>query len=111
MEDSAKFVIFKVGEFYWGADIRYVREIINNAPLTRKACKNQEMIGMLYRHDDFIPVVDLKMRFYKESSQISDNTMYIVFTLDGKPMASPVSSAEKYCEIPGKCLYALPQIV
>lgn len=111
VEDNAKFVIFKVGVFYWAADMRYVKEIISNIPLTRKASKNSEMIGMLYRHGEFIPVLDLNRRFYREFSQISDDSMYIVFSLAGKRMASPISSAEKYCEVPDECIHSLPQIV
>ena len=83
--DQAKnLVSFFVGDVRYAVDIHLVREIVNPLPLVALPHAPDEVIGVSDHRGDVLPVIDLRVRFGLEESDVTRRTKWIIVRVPGR---------------------------
>ncbi len=79
-EDSqhGRFLTFSLGDEEFGIEIRFVKEIIGMQPVTQLPETPDYVKGIINLRGKIIPLIDLKVKFKKESNGYTDRTCIIV---------------------------------
>ncbi len=80
IEDSqhGRYLTFNVGVDVFGIEIRNVTEIVGLQPITKLPEAPEHIKGVINLRGRIIPVVDVRLKFKKESVEYNDRTCVIV---------------------------------
>lgn len=73
-----RYLTFNVGEEVFGIEIEYVTEIISMQPVTKIPQIADYIKGIINLRGKIIPVIDVRLKFKKESIEYDDRTCIIV---------------------------------
>lgn len=73
-----RYLTFLVGDEVFGIEIRYVTQIIGILPITKLPEAPEHIKGVINLRGRIIPVVDMRLKFKKESMEYNDRTCVIV---------------------------------
>lgn len=77
-----KYLIFSIGEQYYGIDIKYVIEIIGIEPITEVPELPDYIRGVINLRGKIIPVMDVRLKFKKAEKEYDDRTCIIVVEIE-----------------------------
>ncbi|WP_010246263.1 chemotaxis protein CheW [Acetivibrio cellulolyticus] len=82
-EDTQKgrFLTFIIGKEVYGIEIKYVTEIVNIQKITEVPELPDYIKGIINLRGKIIPVLDVRLRFKKESKEYNDRTCIIVIDI------------------------------
>lgn len=73
-----RFLTFYLGEEIYGIEIEYVTEIIGLQQITKIPEVAEYIKGIINLRGKIIPVIDMRIKFNKESSEYDDRTCIVV---------------------------------
>ena len=73
-----KYLIFSIGNQYYGIDIKYVIEIIGIEPITEVPELPNYIRGVINLRGKIIPVMDVRLKFRKDEKEYDDRTCIVV---------------------------------
>jgi len=73
-----RYLTFNVGEEVFGIEIEYVTEIISMQPITKIPQIVDYIKGIINLRGKIIPVIDIRLKFKKDSIKYDDRTCIIV---------------------------------
>jgi purine-binding chemotaxis protein CheW len=73
-----RYLTFNLGEEVFGLEIRYVTEIIGMQPITKIPEVAAYIKGIINLRGKIIPVIDMRLKFGKESIEYDDRTCIVV---------------------------------
>ncbi|HPO04734.1 MAG TPA: chemotaxis protein CheW [Bacillota bacterium] len=73
-----KYLIFSMGDEFFGMEIRYITEIIGIQPITEVPEMPEYVKGVTNLRGKIIPVMDARLRFKKALREYDDRTCIIV---------------------------------
>ena len=80
---SGRFLTFPLGKEIFGVEIRHVTEIIGMQPITALPETPDYMKGIINLRGRIIPVIDIRLKFKKNSIEYTDRTCIIVIEEGG----------------------------
>lgn len=104
-EDTQKdrFLTFFVGKEEYAIEIRYVTEIIGGIQAITEVPEVPDYIrGIINLRGKIIPVMDVNMRFKKETRPYGDRTCIIVIDIDELSVGLIVDNVAEVLSIPGE---------
>ena len=107
---TGRYLTFLLGKETYGIEIRYVIEIIENQTITEVPEMPGYMKGIINLRGKIIPVMDVRLRFGKESRDYDDRTCVIVIDLSGIYIGLIVDSVSEVISIPSQEISELPSI-
>jgi len=75
---QGKFLIFSLGNEFYGIEIKYVNEIVGMQPITEIPEHPDYIKGIINLRGKIIPVMDVRIKFKKPFVEYSDRTCIIV---------------------------------
>ncbi len=80
LEDTqkGKYLTFEVEDEVYGIEIRYVTEIIGIQPITQVPDSSAYIRGIINLRGKIIPVMDVRLKFSKQSIPYNDRTCIVV---------------------------------
>jgi purine-binding chemotaxis protein CheW len=73
-----RFLVFALGKESFGIEINYVTEIIGIQPVTSIPDAPSYVKGIINLRGKIIPVIDMRIKFHKETMEYNDRTCVIV---------------------------------
>jgi purine-binding chemotaxis protein CheW len=83
-EEQRKLVGCFVGNARYGIDIMQVSEIVNPSDCIRVPKLPDHVIGMADHRGSVMPIIDLRIRFGLEISEVNRRTKWILVKVDGR---------------------------
>lgn len=77
-----KYLTFELGEETFGIEIKFVTEIIGIQPITFVPEMPDYIKGIINLRGKVIPVIDMRLKFKKESIDYNDRTCIIVIDIE-----------------------------
>ncbi|KDR94557.1 purine-binding chemotaxis protein CheW [Peptoclostridium litorale DSM 5388] len=105
-----KFLIFSLESESYGIEIRHVTEIIGLQPITQVPEMPEYIMGIINLRGKIIPVMDVRLRFNKESREYNDRTCVIVIEINDIPMGLIIDSVSEVIPITGENIVEPPSI-
>ncbi|HPU63031.1 MAG TPA: chemotaxis protein CheW [Mobilitalea sp.] len=111
-EDTQKgrYLIFTIDKESYGIEIKYVTEIIGIQSITRVPEMPEYIKGIINLRGKIIPVIDVRLRFNKESNDYSDRTCIIVVDIREMSVGLIVDSVSEVASINDDDISELPHI-
>lgn len=111
-EDTQKdrYLTFLIGEECYGFEIKYVTEIIGIQAITEIPELPEYVRGIINLRGKIIPVMDVRLRFKKESLEYSDRTCVIVVDIKDISIGFIVDRVAEVLSIPEDDIVDPPQI-
>ncbi len=97
---KGKFLTFSMGSDMYGIEIRYVIEIIGIQAITEVPELPEYIKGIINLRGKIIPVMDVRLRFYKPFMEYNDRTCIIVIDIDDTYIGLIVDSVSEVLSIP-----------
>ncbi len=79
---AAKYLTFNVANETYGADIEFIKEIIEHGSFTRVPLSHSTIRGVINLRGHVVPVVDLAQRLGYESQAVNKRTCIIIIDMD-----------------------------
>ena len=83
MTGTAKYLVFSLGNEFYGIPIEAVREIIRFEQLTPVHDSQEYIMGVINLRGKIIPVMDLRRKFAMPFREYTDKTVLIILDVDG----------------------------
>lgn len=101
MEDTqkGKFLTFQVDHEVFGIEIKFVTEIIGVQPITLVPEVPDFVRGIINLRGKIIPVIDMRLRFKKESVEYNDRTCIVVIDIRDVTIGLIVDSVSEVINI------------
>lgn len=101
-EDTQKdrYLTFSLGKESYGIEVRYVIEIIGIQSITEVPEMPEYVRGIINLRGKIIPVMDVRLRFKKESKEYNDRTCIVVIDIKGTSIGLIVDSVSEVLTIP-----------
>lgn len=101
IEDTQKgrFLTFILDKEVYGIEIKYVTEIINIQKITEVPELPDYIKGIINLRGKIIPVLDVRLRFKKESKEYNDRTCIIVIDVEDVSVGLIVDSVAEVTSI------------
>jgi len=96
---SIQIVCFKIGKEEYGIEILKVQEIIGRMPITPVPLTSQYIRGVINLRGKIHPIMDLKVKFGMDQTQITDETCIIVIRTTGIMMGVLVDRVSEVVSI------------
>jgi purine-binding chemotaxis protein CheW len=96
---KGKYLTFALGSEQYGLEIRHVTEIINLQPITVVPEVPAYIKGIINLRGTIIPVMDVRLRFRKESRDYNDRTCIIVVRCEDATIGLIVDSVAEVSNI------------
>jgi purine-binding chemotaxis protein CheW len=111
-EDTQKgrFLTFQIGKEVYGIEIRYVTEIIGIQPITQVPELADYMKGIINLRGKIIPVMDVRLRFHKESEIYNDRTCVVVIDIGVISIGLIVDHVSEVLTIPDEEIVNPPDV-
>jgi purine-binding chemotaxis protein CheW len=94
-----KFLIFSLGNDFYGIEIKHVTEIIGIQPITEVPQLPDYVKGIINLRGKIIPVMDVRLRFKKEKREYNDRTCVIVVDIKDISIGLIVDSVSEVLSI------------
>lgn len=94
-----KYLTFLIGKEVFGIEIRHVTEIIGIQPINALPEAPEYIRGIINLRGKIIPVIDMRLKFKKETLEYTDRTCIIVVELEGKLTGLIVDSVSEVMAI------------
>lgn len=91
-DTSLQFAMFTVGDMLMGIDINKIQEINRHMEMTEVPGSNECVKGIINLRGDVVTVVDLRVIFGFEPSEISQTTSNIIINSNGEKVSMMVDS-------------------
>ncbi|NLF36783.1 MAG: purine-binding chemotaxis protein CheW [Clostridiaceae bacterium] len=110
-EDTQKdrYLTFSIGTESFGVDIKYVTEIIGIQPITIVPEVPDYVKGIINLRGKIIPVIDIRLKFKKESIEYDDRTCIIVVEVDEVTVGFIVDNVTEVITIAGDDIVPPPE--
>ncbi|HPJ75218.1 MAG TPA: chemotaxis protein CheW [Clostridia bacterium] len=110
-EDTQKdrYLTFSIGTESFGVDIKYVTEIIGIQPITIVPEVPDYVKGIINLRGKIIPVIDIRLKFKKESIEYDDRTCIIVVDVDDVTAGFIVDNVTEVITIAGDDIVPPPE--
>jgi purine-binding chemotaxis protein CheW len=105
-----KYLTFSLGKEFYGIDIKYVTEIIGLQPITEVPELPNYIKGIINLRGKIIPVLDVRLRFKKESKVYNDRTCVVVVDIQEVSVGLIVDSVSEVTTIPSEDIVAPPDV-
>ncbi len=101
-EDTQKgrYLTFALENEFYGIEIKYITEIIGLQPITVVPELPNYICGIINLRGKIIPVMDIRLRFHKQSRGYDDRTCVIIIEIMNLTMGLIVDSVEEVLSIP-----------
>lgn len=111
-EDTQKdrYLIFLLGNEFYGVEIRYVTEIIGLQAITEIPELPEYIRGIINLRGKIVPVMDVRLRFKKEALEYNDRTCVIVVEVGDISMGLIVDQVAEVLTIPEEEIVDPPQV-
>jgi len=111
-EDTQKdrYLIFSIDKDSYGIEIKYVTEIIGIQSITQVPELPDYIKGIINLRGKIIPVIDVRLRFRKETKEYNDRTCIIVVDINDMSVGLIVDSVSEVVTINEADVSELPQI-
>lgn len=111
MEESIKVLIFKIGQEFYGADIRQVERILGYEEPTPMPETAEYVLGVINQQNNIIPVISLQEKF-KTKGIISESESKIIIAKDSNfKIGILVDSVSEVSDIKPSCIENPPAII
>lgn len=94
-----KFLIFSLGNDFYGIEIKHVTEIIGIQPITEVPQLPDYVKGIINLRGKIIPVMDVRLRFKKKPREYNDRTCVIVVDIKDISIGLIVDSVSEVLSI------------
>lgn len=105
-----KYLIFSIGNEYYGIDIKYVIEIISMEPITEVPELPEYIKGVINLRGKIIPVIDVRLKFKKKSKEYDDRTCIIVVEIDNISIGLIIDRVLEVVNIEGSNISPPPKV-
>ena len=78
MDNIKSYLSFKIGSEYYAANVSYVQNIIEYSEITKVPEMPEYMLGITNLRGKVLPVVDARIKFGIENTEITTNTCILV---------------------------------
>jgi purine-binding chemotaxis protein CheW len=111
-EDTQKdrYLTFSLGKESYGIEVRFVTEIIGIQATTEIPELPEHVRGIINLRGKIIPVMDVRLRFKKETKEYTDRTCIIVVDISDVLIGLIVDSVSEVITIPEKDIVEPPQM-
>lgn len=111
-EDTQKdrYLTFIIGNECYGIEIRYVTEIIGIQAITEIPELPEYVRGIINLRGKIIPVIDVRIRFKKETKEYNDRTCVIVIDINELSIGLIVDRVAEVLTIPEQDIVDPPQM-
>lgn len=107
---KGKYLVFSLGEEYYGIEIYYVMEIIGIQPITQMPDLPDYIKGIINLRGKIIPVMDVRTRFKKPFKEYNDRTCIIVIQIRDISLGLIVDSVSEVLSIPDEDIVPPPNM-
>lgn len=107
---KGKFLIFSLGRENYGIEIKYVTEIIGIQAITEIPDLPGYVKGVINLRGKIIPIMDVRLRFGKESREYDDRTCIVVVDIKEMFIGLVVDRVAEVTSIPDEDIAAPPQM-
>ncbi len=107
---SGRYLTFNIDNECYGIEIRYVTEIINMLPITPVPGLPMYVKGIVNLRGRIIPVMDIRIRFNKQSVEYGERTCIVVASIDGMDIGFIVDNVAEVLSIPDSDIVDPPNI-
>ena len=108
---SGQLVTFTLDNVEFGLDIAKVQEIVHISNITQVPGSPNFVIGVLNLRGQIIPVIDSRLRFHLEPSEITARTRIIVMDLAGQSTGLQVDAVSEVVKLDDFSLRETPPLV
>jgi purine-binding chemotaxis protein CheW len=105
-----KFLTFVVGEETYGIDILFITEIVGLQPITTLPEFPDYIKGIINLRGKIIPVMDVRIRFKKESCSYNDRTCIIIVNCVDTTLGLIVDAVAEVVTIPEQNIVVPPTL-
>lgn len=105
-----KFLTFSLGSEFYGIEIMYVTEIIGIQVITEVPELPEYIKGIINLRGKIIPVMDVRLRFKKQSREYNDRTCVVVVDMNGMFVGLIVDSVSEVISIPEQDIVPPPKL-
>jgi len=111
-EDTLKgrYLTFYIGNESYGIEVRYVTEIIGMQAITEIPELPEYVKGIINLRGKIIPVMDVRLRFRKESKEYNDRTCIIVIDIRDISIGLIVDTVSEVITIPEQDIVEPPKM-
>ena len=102
---KGKYLIFSLGNEFYGIEIKYVTEIIGVQPITEIPELPDYIKGIINLRGKIIPVMDVRIRFKKSPMEYNDRTCVIVIDVKDTSVGLIVDSVSEVLSIEEEILF------
>ncbi len=101
LEDTqkGKYLTFVVEDEVYGIEIQFVTEIIGIQPITKVPDSNTYIRGIINLRGKIIPVMDVRLKFKKESIPYNDRTCIVVVDIGTMQIGMIVDNVAEVIDI------------
>ncbi len=101
LEDTqkGKYLTFAVEDEVYGIEIQYVTEIIGIQPITKVPDSSTYIRGIINLRGKIIPVMDVRLKFKKESIPYNDRTCIVVVDIGTMQIGMIVDNVAEVIDI------------
>lgn len=107
---EGKYLIFSLGDEFYGIEIKHVTEIIGIQPITEVPELPDYIKGIVNLRGKIIPVMDVRLRFKKQSKEYNDRTCVIVIDIKDVSVGLIVDSVSEVLSIDEEAIVPPPHI-
>lgn len=107
---KGKYLTFILGKEFYGIEIKYVTEIIGIQPITEVPELPKFIRGIINLRGKIIPVMDVRLRFKKDSMEYNDRTCVIVVDIESISIGLIVDSVSEVITIADNDIVVPPDI-
>lgn len=107
---NGRYLTFSLGKETYGIEIKYVTEIIGIQAITEIPELPEYVKGIINLRGKIIPVMDVRIRFKKESREYNDRTCIIVVDINDIFIGLIVDSVAEVLTIPEGDIVEPPQM-
>lgn len=94
-ENVVELVAFELLDEIYAIDIKYVEEIQRSQEITDVPHTPEHILGVINLRGQIIPVIDLKIKFGMEKSEVTNMTRIIVVNVEGIVVGLQVDSVSE----------------
>ncbi len=105
-----KYLTFFIDEIIYAIEIKYVTEIIGIQPITPMPELPTYVKGIINLRGKIIPVMDVRIRFKKESIEYNDRTCIVVVDVNDVSLGLIVDNVSEVLEISDEQIVIPPDI-
>lgn len=107
---KGKYLIFSIDDENYGIEIQYVTEIIGIQTITEVPGLPDYVKGIINLRGKIIPVMDVRLRFNKETREYNDRTCIIVVDIQGMSVGLIVDSVSEVVTINDSDISEVPHM-